>query len=57
MAHYSVSGDVTEDLWALKKTPASKHEALTREGTAVIVMNDRTDEVLDFQYVNQNCDH
>lgn len=57
VAHYSVSGDVTEDLWSLKKTPASKHKSLTREGTAVIIMNDRTGEILDFRYVNQNCDH
>ena len=26
-----------EELWSLKKTPASKHEALTRAGTATIV--------------------
>lgn len=44
-------------LFALKKTPASKHEDLIRIGTAIIVVNDKTGEVLDFQYVNINCDH
>jgi len=44
-------------LWALKKTPASKHEDLTRLGTAVIVVNDKTGEVLSFSYDPLNCDH
>ena len=57
VAYYAVSGQVSDDLWELKKTPASKHKDLTRTGTAVIVMNDRTEEVLDFQYTSQNCDH
>ena len=42
-----------EALWSLKKTPASKHEALTRTGTAVIVMKDKTGEVLSFEYTPQ----
>ena len=57
VAYYSVSGEASDDLWELKKTPASKHEALMREGTAIIVVNDRTGEVLDFRYTSQNCDH
>ena len=44
------SEDSFEGLWSLKKTPASKHEALARAGTAVIVMNDKTGEVLSFEY-------
>lgn len=54
VAYYSVSGEATDDLWELKKTPASKHDALTRAGTAVIIMDNRTEEVLDFRYTKQN---
>ena len=57
VAYYAVSGDVTDDLWELKKTPASKHEALSLVGNAVIVMNDRNEEMLDFDYTDLNCDH
>ena len=57
VAYYAVDGDITDSLWELKKTPAAKHEALTRAGTAVIVMNDRTGALLDIHYVNINCDH
>ena len=57
VAYYSVSGDVSDELWALKKTPASKHEALTYQGGATIVMNNRTCEVLSCSYVPLNCDH
>ena len=57
VAYYSVSGDVSEELWALKKTPASKHEALTYQGGATIVMNNRTGEVISCSYVPLNCDH
>ena len=57
VAYYSVSGDVSDELWALKKTPASKHEALTYQGGATIVMNNRTGEVLSCSYVPLNCDH
>ena len=57
VAYYAVDGDVTEDLWELKKTPASQHEALTRIGTAVIIMNDRREELLDVDYTPLNCDH
>ena len=57
VAYYAVDGEVTDDLWALKKTPASKHEALTLAGNAVIVMNDRTEELLSVSYTPLNCDH
>ena len=57
VAFYAVSGEVTDDLWELKKTPASKHEALNLVGNAVIVMNDRDSELLDFDYTGLNCDH
>ena len=57
VAFYAVSGEVTDDLWELKKTPASKHEALSLVGNAVIVMNDRDGELLDFDYTGLNCDH
>ena len=57
VAFYAVSGEVTDDLWELKKTPASKHEALSLVGNAVIVMNDRDGELLDFDYTDLNCDH
>ena len=57
VAYYAVSGEVTEDLWELKKTPASKHEDLIRVGTAQIVVNDRTGEVVSVDYIALNCDH
>ena len=58
VAHYAVAeGTDTDSLWSLKKTPASKHEALTRIGTAEIVLNSRTDELIDMHYVSINCDH
>ena len=57
VAYYAVSGEVSDDLWALKKTPASKHEALTYQGGATIVMNNRTGEILSCSYVPLNCDH
>ena len=69
VAHYAVSipeenrvnGAVVnydmDALWALKKTPASKHEDLTRLGSAIIVVNEKTGEMLDFTYTPVNCDH
>lgn len=58
VAHYAVTGDADIDsLWELKKTPASKHEALTRVGTAEIILDNRTGEVIDIHYVSINCDH
>ena len=58
VAHYAVAeGTDPDGLWSLKKTPASKHEALTRVGTAEIVLNSRTDELMDIHYVSINCDH
>ena len=40
---------VTDELWKLKKTPASKHEDLTKVGTATIVIDEATGQVLDIQ--------
>ena len=58
VAHYTVAeGTDMDSLWSLKKTPASKHEALTRVGTAEIILNSRTDELIDLHYVSINCDH
>ena len=57
VAHYAVEGDVTDDLWELKKTPASNHEALTRIGTAEIVLDNRTGELISIVYTAANCDH
>ena len=57
VAYYAVSGEVTEDLWELKKTPASKREDLIRVGEAQIVVNDRTGEVVSVDYDPLNCDH
>jgi len=57
VAHYVISGAYTSDMWELKKTPASKHEALALTGDAVIVMNDRTREILEISYTPLNRDH
>lgn len=57
VAYYAVNGEYTSDLWELKKTPASKHKILTYLGGAVIVMNDRTGEVISCIYTPLNCDH
>lgn len=57
VAHYTINGEYTSDLWELKKTPASKHKDLTYRGGAVIVMNDRTGEVLEVNYTPLNCNH
>lgn len=57
VAYYAVIGDENEGLWELKKTPASKHEDLSILGSATIVMNDRSGEVLQCTYVPLNCDH
>ena len=46
--------EVTDELWKLKKTPASKHEDLTKVGTAVIVINEATGEVLSVEAKPQN---
>ena len=43
--------------WALKKTPASKNPALTRLGTATIVRNERTGDVVSVDYTPLNCNH
>lgn len=57
VAYYAVDGEPADDLWALKKTPASQHKALSRIGEAVIVMNDRSGELLSVEYTPLNCDH
>ena len=58
VAHYAVTGEADMDsLWELKKTPASNHEALTRVGTAEIILNSRTGELIDIHYVSINCNH
>lgn len=41
--------EVTDELWKLKKTPASKHEDLTKVGSATIVIDEATGEVLSIQ--------
>ena len=46
--------EVTDALWKLKKTPASKHEDLTKVGTAVIVIDEATGEVLSVEAKPQN---
>ncbi len=57
VAHYRVMEEFTPDLWELKKTPASQRSDLLRLGTAIIVRNDRTGEVIALNYTGQNCDH
>lgn len=58
VAHYAAAEDADMDtLWTLKKTPASKHEDLTRMGGTTIVVNDRTGELISLEYVSANCDH
>ncbi len=57
VAHYRVMGESAPDLWELKKTPASQRSDLLRLGTAIIVRNDRTGEVISMDYTEQNCDH
>ena len=46
--------EVTDALWKLKKTPASKHEDLTKVGTAVIVIDEATGKVLSVEAKPQN---
>lgn len=51
VAYYAVAeGTELDGLWSLKKTPASKHEALTRVGTATIVSDKSAEEVYEFTY-------
>lgn len=58
VAHYAVAeGTDTDSLWSLKKTPASKHETLTRIGTAEIILDNRSEELISIHYTNANCDH
>lgn len=46
--------EVTDELWKLKKTPASKHEDLTKVGTATIVIDEATGEVLSVEATPNN---
>ena len=63
VAYYAITpadGSAAEDfdqtgLWSLKKTPAAKNENLTRLGTAVIVCNDSSGEVLQYTYTPGAC--
>lgn len=41
--------EVTDDLWKLSKSKAAAHEDMTRVGTATVVINEDTGEVLGFQ--------
>ena len=54
VAYYAVSTDPAapefEELWSLKKTPASKHEDLTLLGTAQILVHEKSGQVLEFDY-------
>ena len=58
VAYYAITpadGSAAENfdqtqLWSLKKTPAAKNENLTRLGTAEIVCNDSSGEVLQYTY-------
>ena len=60
VAYYSVDTDkltTSVDIRSLKKSQAAKHEALTRVGTAEIVMNGRTGELISIEYTAANCGH
>lgn len=48
---YMVVGDaqITDELWQLKKTPASKHEDLLKIGEANLTIDKKTGELLNFQ--------
>lgn len=47
-AALEASGDSLETVRGLSKSPASKHDALTKAATAVIEVNNKTGEVLSF---------
>ena len=53
VAVYEAAGDVevTDELWKLSKSKAAAHEALTRVGTATIVVEEDSGRVLSFQAV------
>ena len=53
VAVYQAADDfeITEEMWGYKKTPASKDDNLTRMGTATIVTDARTGEVLSFDII------
>ena len=55
VAYYAVDPafaetDEAKGLWELKKSKAAKHESLTRLGTAEILINEKTGEILNFVY-------
>ena len=51
VAVYTVADGVELDdsIWMLSKSKAAKHEALTRVATAVVVVNEKTGEVVSFE--------
>ena len=56
VAYYAVDPEkltTSTDIRSLKKSQAAKHEALSLLGTAVIIMNDRTGELLSVTYTPQ----
>ena len=60
VAYYGVDADkltTSVDIRSLKKSEAAKHEALTRLGTAEIILDSRTEEVISIEYTAANCDH
>ena len=55
VAYYAVDPafaetDEAKGLWELKKSKAAKHESLSRLGTAEILINEKTGEILSFVY-------
>lgn len=53
VAYYAVDENTDKDVesfWNLKKTPASKEEALILQGNATIVLLEKTGEVLSFEF-------
>ena len=52
VSFYAVSPEAedVDALWTLKKTPASKHKDLSKQATAIIVMNDKTGELLSYSF-------
>ena len=52
VSFYAVSPEAkdVDALWELKKTPASKHKDLSKQATAIIIMNDKTGELLSYSF-------
>lgn len=51
VAIYTVADgtEMNDEIWKLSKSKAAKHEALTRVGTATVVVNDKTGETVSFE--------